>query len=325
MDTLDRYRRIREQAAPLVAKTPDPIARRATVVALLHHKLPGVSWTGFYMLRGGELVLDVCQGPVACPVLPAHAGVCWAGIDRGEAVVVPDVHAFPGHVPCDARSRSEVVVPVRGAGGKIVGVLDLDSHEPARFTREDAEGLGLVLELLAGFPGGTAADAFADCDPGMLREILGDFARNWLAHDGVWFQAVETAHGMAPAMAADAEAWGRFAEIEAKRIVARFGLPAAGGLDALAATLPRRMYAALNRYEVRRVDERTLRFRMVDCRVQQARDRKGLAPFPCRPVGEVEFASFARGVDPRIVSRCIVCPPDGRSADGWCEWEFTTP
>ncbi|MCU0724761.1 MAG: DUF6125 family protein [Planctomycetes bacterium] len=323
METIDRYRRIREQAGPLVAKTPDPVARRAMVVSLLHHKLPKVSWTGFYMLRGGELTLDVCQGPVACPVLPAHTGVCWAAIDRAAPVIVPDVHAFPGHIPCDARSRSEVVVPLRGPGGRIAGVLDLDSHEPARFTEEDATGLAMVLELLPPATGGTPADAFADCDAGMLREILGDFARNWLAHDGVWFQAVEKAHGMVAAMAADAEAWGRFAEIEAKRIVSRFGLPEGGGLDTLAAALVRRMYAALNRYEVRRVDERTLRFRMVDCRVQQARDRKGLAPFPCKPVGEVEFSSFARGVDPRIVSRCVVCPPDGRSGDGWCEWEFT--
>ena len=85
------------------------------------------------------------------------------------------------------------------------------------------------------------------------------------------------------------------------------------------------MYAALNRFEARRVDEETLRFRMVDCRVQQARERKGLAPFACKPVGVVEFASFARAVDPRIAARCIACPPDGRSGDGWCEWEFTIP
>jgi len=110
-----RYLRIRDQIAELIAKTDDPVAHRATAAAVLHHKLPGVSWTGFYMLKNGDLVVDAYQGPAACLVLARHTGVCWAGIDRGETVVVPDVHAFPGHIPCDAGSRSEIVVPVRGA------------------------------------------------------------------------------------------------------------------------------------------------------------------------------------------------------------------
>lgn len=165
--------------------------------------------------------------------------------------------------------------------------------------------------------------AFDDCDAETLRGLLEDFARNWLAHDGVWFQAVERAHGMEAAMEADAEAWGRFARIEARRIKRRFGLPdEGGGLDALEAALRRRMYAALNEYAVERVDEGTLRFRMVECRVQDARNRKGMAPFPCKPVGEVEFRSFASEVDPRIETRCLTCPPDPHASGTWCAWEF---
>jgi hypothetical protein len=169
-------------------------------------------------------------------------------------------------------------------------------------------------------------DPFADLDRETLRGLLSDFAKNWLAHDGVWFLAVEAEHGLEAAMRADAEAWGRFAAIEARRIKKRFGLPeAGGGLDALAFALAHRMYAAINEYGFDRVDERTLRFRMVECRVQDARHRKELPPFPCQPVGTVEFTSFARAIDERITTRCVTCPPDEHREGTWCEWEFTLP
>jgi GAF domain-containing protein len=143
-----RWARIRDQIAGLIAKTGDHLAHRATAAAVLHHKVPGVSWTGFYMLRDGDLVVDAYQGPVACLVLAAHTGVCWAGIDRAETVVVPDVHAFPGHIPCDDRSRSEIVVPVFGPDGLPVGVLDVDSHRPDHFDEVDREGYESVLRML---------------------------------------------------------------------------------------------------------------------------------------------------------------------------------
>jgi Family of unknown function (DUF6125) len=168
-------------------------------------------------------------------------------------------------------------------------------------------------------------DAFADLDAAELRGLLSDFAKNWLAHDGLWFQAVENAHGMEAAMEADAVAWGRFAGIEARRIKKRFGLGENGGLDALAAALGRRMYAALNECASERIDERTLRFRMIECRVQDARNRKGMEPFPCKPVGIVEFTSFAREIDERIQVSCVTCPPDEHHEGTWCAWEFTMP
>lgn len=143
-----RYLRIRDQIAELIAKTDDAVAHRATAAAVLHHKLPGVSWTGFYMLKNGDLVVDAYQGPAACVVLARHTGVCWAGIDRDETVVVPDVNAFPGHIPCDAGSRSEIVVPVRGADGRPIGVLDLDSHRPGHFDEIDRVGCETVVRLL---------------------------------------------------------------------------------------------------------------------------------------------------------------------------------
>ena len=145
---LARYARVRDQIAELIQKTDDPIAHRSTAAALLHHKTPGVSWTGFYMLRDGQLVVDAYQGPVACLVLAAHTGVCWAAIDRRQSLVVPDVHTFEGHIACDSRTRSEIVVPLLDASGAAVGVLDVDSQRPAHFDDADREGLEAVVQLL---------------------------------------------------------------------------------------------------------------------------------------------------------------------------------
>jgi GAF domain-containing protein len=148
----DRYARIAQQLADLYRKTADPVARMATTVAVLHHKMPHFFWTGFYRLQDGKLVVGPYQGPLACAVLVAPQGVCWEGIRRGETVLVPDVDAFPGHVACDSRSRSEVVVPVRNEAGEIVGVLDVDSVQPGAFTEVDVAGLVAVIELLRTTP-----------------------------------------------------------------------------------------------------------------------------------------------------------------------------
>ncbi len=149
---LSRYSRIRDQLAVLIQSTSDPVAQRATAAALVHHKTPGVSWTGFYLIRDGNLVVHTYQGPVACLVLKAHSGVCWAAIDRNDSVVVEDVEAFPGHIACDARSRSEIVVPLRDSENRPVGVLDLDSHEVAHFDDDDRRGLEAVVAVLGSQP-----------------------------------------------------------------------------------------------------------------------------------------------------------------------------
>ena len=145
---IDRYQRIADQLGELLAKTNDPVAHRATAAALLHHKVRGVSWTGFYMLEDGELVVDAYQGPVACLVLEEHVGVCWAAIDRDSTQIVADVHAFAGHIPCDDRTRSEVVVPIHDAEGCPIGVLDIDSHREDHFDEVDGEGCRLIVEIL---------------------------------------------------------------------------------------------------------------------------------------------------------------------------------
>ena len=145
-----RYRRIAAQLADLFVKSKDPTARMATAAALLHAKMPGFLWTGWYLLRGGELTVGPYQGQLACLTLKPHTGVCWAALDRGEAVIVPDVHRFPGHIACDSRSRSEIVVPLRDASGAAVGVLDVDSERLAHFDEADREGLEAVVKMIYG-------------------------------------------------------------------------------------------------------------------------------------------------------------------------------
>lgn len=158
---------------------------------------------------------------------------------------------------------------------------------------------------------------------GDLIKIIIDDAKNWLAHDGLWFQAVESVHGMDEAISADRTAWEKFTVIEAKRIMERLGMKPGGGIPALVECLKHRLYARLNLQDVMEQSDSRVVFRMVDCRVQSARRRKGLADFPCKTVGIVEYAEFARTIDPRIRTRCIACPPDAHPDQYWCAWEFT--
>ena len=156
-----------------------------------------------------------------------------------------------------------------------------------------------------------------------LLDALKAFAKNWLAHDGCWFLAAEERLGLETAIELDAAAWKRFAVAEARRIIDLFGVGQGGGLQALRRALSLRMYALLNDQRLEWSDgTQTLRLVMDGCRVQETRRRKGLPAFPCRPVGDVEFASFATTIDSRIVTRCVHCPPDA-NAGGACTWEFT--
>lgn len=156
-----------------------------------------------------------------------------------------------------------------------------------------------------------------------LIRIIVDDAKNWLAHDGLWFQAIEKRYGMDVAVEADTEAWRFFTVIEAKRIMERLGLKPGEGISALVECLKHRFYARLNLQECIEITENRVVFRMLDCRVQSARKRKGLADHPCKSVGIVEYGEFARAIDPRISTRCIACPPDQHPEEFWCAWEFT--
>ncbi|MFV1959559.1 MAG: DUF6125 family protein [Planctomycetota bacterium] len=164
---------------------------------------------------------------------------------------------------------------------------------------------------------------FEDLSREDLEGMLCDAARNWLAHDGLWFQAVERRDGLETAVELDGEAWERFTVIEARRIMKRHDIEPGGGIPALAKALGFRLYAFINEQSIVERTENRLVFRMNDCRVQSARKRKGLPDFPCKPVGLVEYAGFARTIDPRIETRCIGCPPDDHPDTWYCAWEFT--
>lgn len=138
-----------EQARALLAGESDATANAANLASLVFHTLPDLNWAGFYWLKGGELVLGPFQGKPACVRIALGKGVCGSAAQSARSIVVPDVHAFPGHIACDAASRSEVVVPVIVAG-RVVGVLDLDSPLPGRFDDEDARALErLVADFVA--------------------------------------------------------------------------------------------------------------------------------------------------------------------------------
>ena len=163
--------------------------------------------------------------------------------------------------------------------------------------------------------------ALEDLSREELIKLVEVYAKNWLAHDGCWFLAAEEKFGLETAIELDTQAWNCFSPAEARRIMQTFGLDEQGGLDTLEKALTYRLYAAVNQQQADRVDENTLRFRMVECRVQQARRRKGLAPFPCKPVGLVEYTRFARTIDPRLETTCVHAPPD-EVTDSFCEWQF---
>ncbi len=143
-----RYAALTEEVAAVLAGEADPTARMATVAAMLAQAFDHYFWTGFYLVdpkKAEELVVGPYQGTLGCLRIALGRGVCGTAAAERRTVVVPDVEAFPGHIACDARSRSEIVVPVFDAEGRLMGVFDVDSTEPAAFDEIDAGGLERIL------------------------------------------------------------------------------------------------------------------------------------------------------------------------------------
>ena len=156
-----------------------------------------------------------------------------------------------------------------------------------------------------------------------LLRLLGDLGRNWLAGDGIWFQAVEERDGIWDAKRCNDSCWARFSPVEAWSIKRFLGLPEMAGLPGLKRALGFRLYAGINVQTIREEGPGGLVFMMNDCRVQAARKRKGLADYPCKSGGLVEYRSFAETIDPRIRTECIACPPDDHPDEWFCAWRFT--
>lgn len=154
-----------------------------------------------------------------------------------------------------------------------------------------------------------------------LIELIEIYSKNWLAMDGVWFQSVERKLGMEEAMYHDAEAWKRFTAIEAKRIKEFLELPEQAGIEGLEKALKLRFYANINEDKIE-IDGNTLTYTSVNCRVQRARERKGMPFHPCKSVGIIEYSEFARVIDSRFACECVSCYPDITDSSCCCKWKF---
>ena len=152
-DRAQRYAELAAETASVLEGEPDLVAKMATVAAMLAQSFPHFFWTGFYVVdpdRPGELVVGPYQGTLGCLRIAFGKGVCGTAAAGRRTVIVPDVEAFPGHIACDSRSKSEIVVPVTDPSGELIAVLDVDSTEPAAFDELDAEWLGRILERTFG-------------------------------------------------------------------------------------------------------------------------------------------------------------------------------
>jgi hypothetical protein len=155
-----------------------------------------------------------------------------------------------------------------------------------------------------------------------IDELTNKVAVNWLATDGVWFQAVEFSRGMNDAKRCNDSAWAQFSPFEAWSIKEFLNLPPNPGLEGLKTALNFRLYATVNKQSIEEESDKSFIFRMNECRVQTARKRKGLDDYPCKSGGLVEYSTFAEAIDPRIKTQCIACPPDKHPEDWYCSWRF---
>jgi GAF domain-containing protein len=145
---IEKYKRLIKQAEELLLKESTLIAQMATINALLYHKTQNIFWVGFYFRNQNSLIVGPYQGPLACLNLPHPNGVCWTSILKKEPIIVPDVSAFPGHIACDSRSKSEMVIPVLDSSGEPFAVIDIDSDKLNRFDNEDLWGINEILNLI---------------------------------------------------------------------------------------------------------------------------------------------------------------------------------
>ncbi len=144
-----RYQRLYDQIEELINKSSNNnLSNMVTIIAVLHNKMEYFFWTGFYFLNNGKLQVGPYQGSLACINLPENTGVCWSAINNQETVIIDDVHSFPGHIACDSRSKSEIVIPVKDKDGNITGVMDIDSSVEGSFDVVDKFWLERIIDLI---------------------------------------------------------------------------------------------------------------------------------------------------------------------------------
>jgi GAF domain-containing protein len=143
------FRELTTQICGLIKDETDGVANMANAASLIYHAMPGLNWVGFYLLKGGELVLGPFQGRVACVRIPFGRGVVGTAAEKKTTIRVADVNQFPGHIACDTASRSEIVVPLQSEDSRLIGVLDVDSPELDRFDADDEEGFRAIAKIIA--------------------------------------------------------------------------------------------------------------------------------------------------------------------------------
>ncbi len=179
-------------------------------------------------------------------------------------------------------------------------------------------GKALGFSMVNGIPSPLLA-----MDTEALKDLRDRVAKNWLANDGVWFQTIEASEGMNEAKRCNDSCWAHFSPYEASAIRQMLNLPDNCGLDGLKRALGFRVYSCINTQSIVEETANSFIFRMDECRVQVARKRKGLADYPCKSAGLVEYSYFARAIDCRIRTECIGCPPDAHPEEWYCAWKFT--
>lgn len=197
--------------------------------------------------------------------------------------------------------------------------LDMLEEVNEKSSKIQMERLGKVLgfQINNGIP-----QPLLDLPREKLLELTAELGKNWLAADGIWFQAIENAYGMNDAKRCNDSCWHRFSQVEACMIKSFLGLPDRPGLAGLKQALGYRMYSRINVQSIINESPASIIFQMNDCRVQSARKRKGLADYPCKSAGLVEYSRFAWGIDDRIRTECVGCPPDEHPQDWFCAWRF---
>ncbi|MFA6805783.1 MAG: GAF domain-containing protein [Bacteroidales bacterium] len=143
-----KYERIISQLNEQLTKTNNPLSRMSTIIAILHNKMDDFFWTGYYHLIDGQLLVGAYQGSLACQILQKDKGVCWAAINRRETLVVKDINQFEGHIACDSRSNSEIVIPIKNQEGEIIACIDVDSKEFNTFDEIDAKYLEEITKMI---------------------------------------------------------------------------------------------------------------------------------------------------------------------------------
>jgi L-methionine (R)-S-oxide reductase len=143
-----RYQRLFVQLEEILGGSPSLLSQLASVNAVLYHKIPYVFWIGFYIVHNEQLIVGPYQGPLACQSLPYPEGACWSSVIHKKSIIIPDVHRFPGHISCDARSKSELVIPILYPNKSVYGVLDLDSDRINAFDETDKDCVSRITGLI---------------------------------------------------------------------------------------------------------------------------------------------------------------------------------